>query len=102
MEVVSASRVNLTFGLIAVAKDAPHPNAARLLADFLTSTEGQILYCNAATNTAVDPEAAKKTRANLEFARRGIELAEIPLEFATEANFQKSTDFWMTLLARRG
>jgi iron(III) transport system substrate-binding protein len=38
--------IGLTFGS-AVAKDAPHPNAARLLSDFLLSREGQEVIASA-------------------------------------------------------
>jgi iron(III) transport system substrate-binding protein len=38
-----------------IAKDAPHPNAARLLVDFLVSPEGQRLF-KAADYLPVDPE----------------------------------------------
>ena len=39
----------------AVAKDAPHPNAARLLAQFLASTEGQQLAVDAAQQRSFNP-----------------------------------------------
>lgn len=45
--------------VISVTKDAPHPNAGRLLVDFLTSNEGQTVYRNAdymPTNPAVQPK----------------------------------------------
>jgi ABC-type Fe3+ transport system substrate-binding protein len=35
-----------TMGLISVVKDAPHPNAARLLVEFMLSDEGQKVFAD--------------------------------------------------------
>jgi ABC-type Fe3+ transport system substrate-binding protein len=48
--------------VISVTRDAPHPNAGRLLVDFLVSPEGQTVYRNAdymPTNPAVAPKNPK-------------------------------------------
>ncbi len=48
--------------VISVTKDAPHPNAARLLVDFLASAEGQTLYRDA-DYIPVDPAIEPKSPA---------------------------------------
>ena len=51
------------FSVVSVTAGAPHPNAAKLLVDFLTSKEGQEVYRNA-DYISVDPEVPPKV-ANL-------------------------------------
>src|SRR5208283_1910374 len=45
--------------VISATKDAPHPNAGKLLIDFLSSPEGQALYRDA-DYIPVDPAVAPK------------------------------------------
>ncbi|MBM2832398.1 MAG: futA1 1 [Dehalococcoidia bacterium] len=100
LEVAPVSKVYVSHNVLSVIKNAPHPNAARLFADFLTSTEGQFLYNNKKLNLSIDPEAAKRSRGNLEYAKRGIVIDEIPLEFIADEYFKKSNEFWLGLLGR--
>jgi ABC-type Fe3+ transport system substrate-binding protein len=49
-----------TLSVLSVHKDAPHPNAAKLLADFIISTEGQQIF-RAAEYLPADPAVAPLT-----------------------------------------
>jgi iron(III) transport system substrate-binding protein len=61
----------LTFGVIGIMKDAPHPNAARLFTEFNMSDEGQRIYAKAgyipaspavpATEATLKPDAGHYT-----------------------------------------
>lgn len=86
--------------LVTLVKDAPHPNAAKLFLDFLTSTEGSVLYADQNARTAYNPEAAKRGRANLTLAQFGINWVGLPIELLTEENYRKSQEFWYSVLQR--
>jgi len=47
------------FSIASITKDAPHPNAAKLMVDFLVSEEGQRLY-SAADYIAVHPKVSPR------------------------------------------
>lgn len=100
LDVALAPTAKVTPHAMAVAKNAPHPNAARLFVDYLTSYEGQIIYSNARISLAMNPEAARRARGNLQLGKLGIALDEIPPQFATAENLKKSNDFWVGLLGR--
>jgi ABC-type Fe3+ transport system substrate-binding protein len=82
------------WGLALTAKP-PHPNAARLLLDFLTSEEGALIHANTSPNPTYHPIAAKKSYPNQFFASRGIEVAEVPEELAAAEDFVKASDIWL-------
>ena len=81
-----------------MAKNPPHPNAAMLLADWLTTPEAQLLYANLAWESTLSPEAAEKAEPNKYLKGLGLEMYLVPSEVYTEENFKKSEDFWLTLL----
>lgn len=100
LAVARAPKMHLEPRSMAVAKNAPHPNAARLWVDYLLSVQGQLIYANETVNLAVNPEAAVKARSNLEFSSLGIELVAIPVELFTDENVSKSSDIWLKALGR--
>ncbi len=91
--------------VLAIFKQAPHPNAARLLADFLTSPEGVILYANARQVLPLSPKLVKLSTAMKQLGERGIKVESLPDEFGTEENVRKARKLWFSELgvkARRG
>ena len=81
---------------IAIIKNAPHPNAAKLVADYLTSTEGQVEFADSAVQTPMDPKAIELSETSRALAK--IELYTIPIELMTEANVKRSSDYWRKML----
>lgn len=87
---------------IAVTKNAPHPNAAKLLADFLSSTEGLLSYTSAIPGcTVLDPVANPKTRAYQYFQKAGMKITVLPSDLMTTENNAKSSQFWVQDLYKR-
>ncbi|MBM2831486.1 MAG: hypothetical protein HW414_538, partial [Dehalococcoidia bacterium] len=89
-------------GGIALLKDAPHPNAARLLIDWLTSPEGILAYVDSTYNFALDPKLAARARSNALFKSLGIAYDPMPRGVITPENLKKSSDFWLKALGVRG
>lgn len=85
---------------VMVMKNAPHPNAGRLFADFLTSAEGSAIYADQHGRLAYNPEANKRGRANQTLNEAGINPVTLPMEVLTEENYRKSSDFWYSVLGR--
>ncbi|MBM2832760.1 MAG: hypothetical protein HW414_1812 [Dehalococcoidia bacterium] len=87
---------------IALPKNPPHPNAAQLLIDFLTSEEGNLIHANTAPTLTQHPEAARKALSNQYFARKGTQLAYVPMELTPEALFPQADDLWIReIIGRR-
>ncbi|MBI2854337.1 MAG: ABC transporter substrate-binding protein [Chloroflexi bacterium] len=78
-----------------ILKNAPHPNAARLLVDYITSTEGSRIYADVVGYTSLNPEAAGAL-ANRRF--KEIKVYIMPSELESTENMKKSADFWAALL----
>lgn len=85
---------------IGIMKNAPHPNAAKLLADFFTS-EGLLTYADNAAGWVPDPELGKRAKVNLEMKKWGIEVVILPQEVMTDENMAKAVQFWTKELLRR-
>lgn len=83
---------------LALVKDAPHPNSARLFIDWLTSGEGALVYSNVTANLALKPELASRAVTNLQFKQLGMTWQPMPKEAMTVENLKKSSDFWMKAL----
>jgi iron(III) transport system substrate-binding protein len=86
-----------TFGdiwTIALPKHPPHPNAARLFLDFITSDEGNLLLTDTYPNPTVNPRIADKSWANQYYKSRGIEIFTLPPELATAENFIDAARVW--------
>lgn len=81
---------------IAIVKDAPHPNAAKLVADYLTSTEGQVEFAEAAVQTPSDPKAVALSATSRSLMN--IKLYTIPIELLTAENTKRSSDYWSKML----
>lgn len=82
---------------LALAKNAPHPNAARLWIDFL-STEGLVQYADVAGLQSSHPELNKKTRAYQTLAASGLTFIDPPppIEVFSLDNLRKSEKLWAT------
>jgi ABC-type Fe3+ transport system substrate-binding protein len=96
VDIVRVSPVPASFKGLMIPKNAPHPNAAMLLVDYLTSTEIQIMFADMEKKAVVNPEAAETAVPN-QFVK-GLDLYPVPMEVYTEENFKKSEEFWLTLL----
>ncbi|MBM2832320.1 MAG: hypothetical protein HW414_1372, partial [Dehalococcoidia bacterium] len=79
---------------IALVRNAPHPNAAKLLIDFFIH-EGLIDYVNTVQEEAFDPELNKKTKTYLYYQKEGVKMIPLPAEFMTPENNDKSSKFWV-------
>ncbi|MBM2831878.1 MAG: hypothetical protein HW414_930 [Dehalococcoidia bacterium] len=103
---IGIGRVEKTSGStqgIALVKDAPHPNAAKLLANFLTSAEGHVLYMNLAQQQiSLAPFGDSRVKSNQMVAAAGIDWTPLPVELITAENRLRATTFWNKLLERRG
>ncbi|MBM2831724.1 MAG: fbpA 2 [Dehalococcoidia bacterium] len=86
---------------IGIVKNAPHPNAARLLADFFTSSEGALAHSETVVAMVFDPVAAQKAKVGAELKRWGVTLVPLPPELMTAENNIKAVDFWTKDLLRR-
>ena len=85
---------------VAITKNAPHPNAARLFADFFTSPEGQLAYANAQGVPISSPEAARLAKTNLAVKELGLKTFMAPPEVWTQENIKKAQSFWSELMRR--
>ncbi|CAG0942816.1 hypothetical protein ANRL1_01084 [Anaerolineae bacterium] len=81
---------------IAIVKNAPHPNAAKLLADYWTSTEGQVEFAEAAVQTPMDPKAVALSQSSRDLAK--LDLFMLPIEVTTAENTKRSADYWNKML----
>jgi iron(III) transport system substrate-binding protein len=87
-------------GSFAIAKNAPHPNAARLYAYWLTSTRGSIFYANHLGRFPVDPTArdADPVRTAEKYGITGSIMTSLPTEAWTKDVQRKSEQFYLKLL----
>ena len=92
-----------SFSAIAITKNAPHPNAARLAAHWLTTTEGQENKSKIAGSLPLDPKAKS---AVADYATKwGItadKLTYVPVEVLTNKDaLKKSDEFFRKLIKLR-
>ncbi len=83
---------------LGLAKNAPHPNAARLFIDSFLSVEGLIAQNKALLDYMIVPEVAKVAYTNQYLDKLGIEQVVLPLEFLTHENLRKSVEFWEKII----
>ncbi|MBM2831900.1 MAG: hypothetical protein HW414_952 [Dehalococcoidia bacterium] len=98
---VALDQVPSTMWAVAIAKNAPHPNAARLFADFFTSAEAQVFFANGQGALASSPEAARKAKPNLELVEKGLKIFIAPPEVYTVENTLKAQEFWSKAMRGR-
>jgi iron(III) transport system substrate-binding protein len=79
---------------VAIMSNAPHPAAAQLFADYFSTPRTLADYSDAVAILSLSPEARELSRSAKEYARAGLDVEVIPLEFATEENLTKSADLW--------
>ncbi|MBM2830989.1 MAG: fbpA 2 [Dehalococcoidia bacterium] len=84
---------------IVVMKNAPHPNAAKLLADFFTS-EGLITYADKNAAWVPHPELGKRAKMNQEMTKWGFEVMVLPQDVMTIPNMNRALEFWTKELLR--
>ncbi|MBM2832135.1 MAG: Bacterial extracellular solute-binding protein [Dehalococcoidia bacterium] len=84
-----------------ITKNAPHPAAAQLFADFFSRPEGMAYYADAFAETSLSSEARKIQKIGREYARVGLEVDPVTAEYDTEANSTKAVDLWREITALR-
>lgn len=87
-------------GAFAIAKNAPHPNAAKLYAYWLTSTRGSVAYANNLGRFPIDPTAreADPVKTAEKFGITRNLMVSVPTEAWTKEDQKKSEDFYFKLL----
>lgn len=80
---------------LAMFKDPPHANGAKLLMDFLTSEEGAAIFANMEHNVTLHPQAAKKVTSNAFFAGKGTEIFSVPIEWISEQTMARTYTLWV-------
>jgi len=83
---------------LAILKEAPHPNAARLFADYITSREGLVPYADTRAVLVNSLELAKVTKANKDLEERGFTFSVLPHWAVTKETNAKSVNFWLQQL----
>ncbi|MBI2847693.1 MAG: ABC transporter substrate-binding protein [Chloroflexi bacterium] len=81
----------------ALVKDAPHPNAAKLLADFVTTTEGATDFANIAYHVSLNPTATG-AKPNVMMQEQKIKVFVVPPALLNAENGKKSSQFWNSML----
>ncbi|MDP2743625.1 MAG: extracellular solute-binding protein [Dehalococcoidia bacterium] len=85
----------------AIMKNAPHPAATQLFADFFSRPESMAYYADAFAETSLSSVAQKMQKIGKEYQRVGVEVEPVPAEHDTEANNAKSVDLWREITALR-
>lgn len=80
---------------LSLTKHPPHPNAAKLFLDFITSEEGNLVHASLTPSTAYHPQVVKKAYVNRYLASRGIELVEIPFSMWKPELTEQATAKWV-------
>ena len=87
---------------LAIMKNAPHPNAAILFADFLTSKDGLIPYADSRGTAVNAPAFENSARANRDLKEMGLTFEVLPYRFMKDENIEKATGFWLKELGVKG
>jgi len=103
VKVAPVGKVIASNWAIMLPKSSPHPNAAKLLADYLTSPEGLLIYSDQCTSAPSNsPAVLARSTVSKELKQLGLVDYEVfPVSLLTEENLKKSTDFWAKLLAAK-
>jgi iron(III) transport system substrate-binding protein len=81
-------------GHVALMKNAPHPNAARLWIDFYNQPTGYGAYVGTLGKVAIQGgEFEELASSNAKMKELGIEFVWLPVDQATVENVQRSSDF---------
>ena len=83
---------------VAMPKQVPHSNAARLFIDYLVSPEGVLRYANSHYTIVLDPEIAKEAKPNRMINEMGIAVEVIPDKYLTSENLKKASSAWLSTL----
>jgi iron(III) transport system substrate-binding protein len=102
VKLLPVKRIIARNSVLAIMNRAPHPNAARLFADYLTSKEGLTLYADTRGMLVNSPELGKLTKTNKSLADFGITFEDLPPRFVTEENNTKASNFWFSELGVKG
>ncbi|MCH8055107.1 MAG: extracellular solute-binding protein [Deltaproteobacteria bacterium] len=84
----------------AIPKHAPNPNAAKLFAHWMTTTEGSITYANFLGKFPYDPSAgkAKPVKVAKKYGINRSDVIRIPTDAWNKKDTDKSADFYYRLL----
>ena len=103
LEFVPVGKVVGSTRCIAQPRFVAHPNASKLLIEYLLSDQGMATYADAHSVPPVDPKLRPKTIAGKKLQELGIEVEVLPIELQTRQNVRKATEWWSTTLGvRRG
>lgn len=103
LEFVPVGKVVGSTRCIAQPRLVKHPNASRLLIEYLLSPQGMTDYADAHAVPPIDPQLRAKTIAGRKLQELGIEFEVLPLELQSRENVRKATTWWSTTLGvRRG
>lgn len=79
---------------LALVKYPAHPNAARLLLDFFTSAEGNLIYADGKALAANNPESTKTAKTNAYYQQFGLKMVPVPADIYTTENTARASRFW--------
>ncbi len=80
---------------LTLPKNPPHPNAARLLLDFLTSEEGALIHANMSPAPTFHPRAAKRAYPAKYFEDLGMEWSVIPEGLVADEDYVTASNYWV-------
>lgn len=86
------TRISGKYTCLTILKNAPHPSAARLLVDFMTSVEGSTAFNDAFFMVSPNPQVT--SIANTMMKEKGVEIVPVT-NFITDENVTKSQQFWV-------
>lgn len=81
-------------------KTSIHPYAAQLLLNYFAGPEGNLIYADVKSLTALNPEAMKKSNINMYYQKFGLNMVPMPSEIYTPENTQRAGKFWTEEMPR--
>ncbi|MBI2853545.1 MAG: extracellular solute-binding protein [Chloroflexi bacterium] len=95
VEIAAMDRILGKSNTYSISKNAQHPNAARMLVDYMTSTEGSTLHSEVSIKIPLNPKVTNSKVVDF-FNKKG-QVLNIS-KFITKENMAKSSAFWNKLL----
>jgi iron(III) transport system substrate-binding protein len=84
---------------VGIVKNAAHPNAAKVFADWFAAEGGLLTKVRYDLVYALDPATARVSPVNQLLAGKyGIEVEPVPTAFFTPENVKRANNFWLALL----
>lgn len=86
---------------IGIPKTVPHPNAAKLLVDYLTSDEGLFTYADIQAGSPPVERVSKRLWGDSILRSMGIGIFPTPSSLYTVENNRKSAEWWLKAIGAR-